>query len=64
MKLVREPSKTTNLCFSPNICKIDAKDIDEKIIEINSHLQKNCTQQNLDIISVLQKWSCYERITL
>ena len=41
MKLVREISKNTKLCFSSDICRTDIKDIDEKIKEINSHLENH-----------------------
>ena len=47
-KMVRETCKNTKLCFSSLICRTDLKDIDEKVIKINTHLENYCKQQNLD----------------
>ena len=51
MKLVRETSKKTKLCFSSIIKdryqRTDIKDIDEKIKEVDSHFENYCKKQNL-----------------
>ena len=52
VKLVLETSKGTKLCFSSTICRIDIKDIDGKINEVNSHLENCCKQQNLRFIKI------------
>ena len=39
VKLVRETSKDTKLCFFSIVCRNDIKDIDREINEINSHLE-------------------------
>ena len=55
MKLVRETSKKTKLCFSSIIKdryqRTDIKDIDEKIKEVDSHFENYCKKQNLGYIS-------------
>ena len=51
MKLVRETSKKTKLCFSSITCRTDIKDIDEKIKEVDSHFENYCKKQNLGYIS-------------
>ena len=50
VKMVRETCKNTNLCFSSLICRTEPKDIDEKVIKTNTHLENYCKQQNLDFI--------------
>ena len=55
VKLVRETSKGTKLCFSCNICRTEIKDIDGRINEANSHLESYCKQQNLSFIKGAQK---------
>ena len=46
--LVKETCKDTKLCFSILIYRTDLKDIDEKVIKTNTHLENYCKQQNLD----------------
>ena len=50
VKMVRETCKNINLCFSSLICRTNPKDIDEKVIKTNTHLENYCKQQNLDFI--------------
>ena len=50
VKLLLETSKGTKLCFSSTIYRIDIKDVDGRINEINSHLENCCKQQNLGFI--------------
>ena len=63
MKLVCETSKNTKLCFSSNSCRTDIKDIEEKIKEVNRHLENHCkwqvwaslTRSTLANLTLLQK---------
>ena len=45
---VRETCRDTKHCFSILIYRTDLKDIDEKVIKTNTHLENYCKQQNLD----------------
>ena len=50
VKMVRETSKNTKLCFSSIICRKDVKKIDEKIETMNAHLRNYCKQHDLGFI--------------
>ena len=51
VKLVRETCKNTKLCFSSLICRTDAEDLNEKVMQTNTNLENYCKQQNLDFIN-------------
>ena len=50
VKMVREICKNTKLCFSSLTCQTNMKDINEKVIKSNTHLENYFKQQNLDFI--------------
>ena len=55
VKMVRGTCKDTKLCFFSLICRANLKDIDEKEIKTNTHLENYCKQQNLDFIDNIKK---------
>ena len=42
VKMVRATYKNTKLCFSSLICRTELKDIHEKVIKTNTHLENYC----------------------
>ena len=50
VKLTRETSKNTAICFSSLICRTDVQEANEKINKINTNLKNYCNQQNIGFI--------------
>ena len=50
IKEVNKLSKNTKIAFSGITIRKDRKNIDKKLLEVNSHLKNFCSQKNIDFI--------------
>ena len=50
IKEVKKVSHNTKIAFSSIVTRKDRKNIDKKVLEVNSHLKNYCSQKNIDFI--------------
>ena len=50
IKKVKQISPNTKVVFSSLITRKDQKDLDKKVVEVNSRLKNFCAQKNIDFI--------------
>ena len=50
VKQVKKLSEKTKIAFSGIVIRKDRKNIDKKVLEVNSHLKNYCSQKNIDFI--------------
>ena len=50
IKEVKKVSHNTKIAFSSFVTRKDRKNIDKKVLEVNSHLKNYCSQKNIDFI--------------
>ena len=50
IKEVKKVSHNTKIAFSSIITRKDRKNIDKKVLDVNSHLKNYCSQKNIDFI--------------